>query len=397
MSNTELYTKKPLPNKLMLLGAGLTLLGVSLSVIAFVGDAQRASFGLIIAMMILFSVGIGSLFLVALEYLVGADWSVPFRRITEIVGATSVVAAIIAIPLLLNLDQLFLWLRPELLNADPYIANKAPYLNSTFFLVRTLVIFAIMAVFYYLLSMRSYKQDTNPTINFRKVTTKISAFFVPIFAITISIMAMDWMMSLNPKWFSTIFGVYYFAGSVLAALAVVTFIAVTLGENGYISKRLGNDHYYNFGALMFAFTNFWAYIAFSQFLLIWYANIPDETLWFVDRGQGAWMILSIILIFVKFAIPYFALLTRPSKSNPFRLRIIAVWVFFAHIYDMYWVINPEYAKIAGHNGPTFGLAEIAAPILSIGLIILVFYFIGKGKNLMPVNDAKFKKSLDFHL
>lgn len=397
MSNTELYTKNPLPSKLLIFGAVLTLVGAGMSAIAFADDVQRASFGLIIALMLLISVGFGSLFLIALEYLVGADWSVPFRRITEIVAATSIVAILVAIPLLLNLDQLFTWLRPELLQADKYVAKKAPYLNDTFFLVRVIVAFAIMLAFYFIFSIRSFKQDLNPTESFRKTSAKFSALFMPVFAITISVIAMDWMMSLNPKWFSTIFGVYYFAGSVLASLAVVTFIAITLGESGYLNKKLNNDHYYNFGALMFAFTNFWAYIAFSQFLLIWYANIPDETLWYMDRAQGGWMILSLILIFVKFGIPYFALLTRPSKGNPFRLRIIAVWVFLAHVYDMYWNIGPEYSKLAGLKDPVFGIAELAAPILTIGLIALVFYFVGNGKNLMPINDPKLKKSLDFHL
>ncbi len=397
MSNTELYTKKPLPSKLLIFGAVVTLIGAAMSGIAFAGDVQRASFGLIMALMLLISVGFGSLFLIALEYLVGADWSVPFRRITEIVAATSIISILVAIPLLLNLHEVFTWLRPELLQADKYVAKKAPYLNETFFLVRVIIAFLIMAAFYYIFSIRSFKQDLNPTEGFRKTSAKFAALFMPVFAITISVIAMDWMMSLNPKWFSTIYGVYYFAGSVLAALAVVTFIAITLGENGYLSKKLSNDHYYNFGALMFAFTNFWAYIAFSQFLLIWYANIPDETLWFMDRTQGEWMILSLILIFVKFGIPYFALLTRPSKGNPFRLRIIAAWIFFAHVYDMYWNVGPEYSKLAGLKGPVYGLAELAAPIITIGLIAVVFYLVGKGKNLMPVNDAKFKKSLDFHL
>ncbi len=397
MSNTELYTKKSLPSKLLIFGAVVTLIGVAMSAIAFTADVQRASFGLIMALMLLISVGFGSLFLIALEYLVGADWSVPFRRITEIVAATSIVSILVAIPLLLNLHEVFTWLRPELLQADKYVAKKAPYLNESFFLVRVIIAFVIMLAFYFIFSIRSFKQDLNPTEGFRKLSAKFSALFMPVFAITISVIAMDWMMSLNPKWFSTIFGVYYFAGSVLASLAVVTFIAITLGENGYLSKKLTNDHYYNFGALMFAFTNFWAYIAFSQFLLIWYANIPDETLWFMDRTQGGWMVLSLILIFVKFAVPYFALLTRPSKGNPFRLRIIAVWVFLAHVYDMYWNIGPEYSKISGLKDPVYGIAEFAAPILTIGLIAVVFYFVGKGKNLMPVNDPKFKKSLDFHL
>lgn len=221
---------------------------------------------------------------------------------------------------------------------------------------------------------------------------------------------MDWMMSMSPKWFSTIFGVYYFAGTVLAALSVLTIVTVILYENGYLSKYLTEDHFYNFGALMFAFTNFWAYIAFSQFLLIWYGNMPDETFWYMQRSANGWFYLSIALIFIRWGVPYFALVTRPSKSSPFRLKIIAVWVFAAHLFDLYWMIMPNYSAQynAAHDeairmgtvqamGPVFGWQELAIPIFIVGLVIVTITFFAKRVNLMPIGDPKFKKGLEFHL
>ncbi|MBX3044589.1 MAG: quinol:cytochrome C oxidoreductase [Candidatus Kapabacteria bacterium] len=363
----------------------------------FANDSVRASYNLIIVFLWLFSVGFGALFFVALEHIVGADWSVPFRRITEILAGVVFIVPIIAIPLFLNLDQIFTWMNPEVLNADKYVKGKAPYLNESFFIIRNVAIFALMAVFFFLFTFRSFKQDTNKNPKSSKTSAKISAIFFPIFAISITVIGMDWMMSLEPKWFSTIFGVYYFAGSLLATLAVLTFVVITLKENGYLSKYITEDHYYNLGGLMFAFTNFWAYIAFSQFLLIWYANIPDETLWYMDRSEGGWLILSLGLIFIRFGIPYLALVTRPSKSNPFRLKIIAVWVFLAHYYDLYWMIMPEYAKRSGAEAPVFGLTELSAPFLVVGSILLILGLLSKNRNLMPVGDPKFKRSLEFHL
>jgi hypothetical protein len=399
MSNNDLvmYEKKAIPAKVGLMGLGLLAIGGALAAYGFSSDSVRASYNLIIAFMMLFSIGFGALFIVALEHIVGADWSVPFRRITEILAGVLFIVPILALPLFLNLDEVFVWLNPQVVEADKYIKGKIPYLNESFFVIRNVAIFVIMIAFYFLLSVRSFKQDTTKNPKSSKLSAKFSAIFFPFFAISITVVGMDWLMSLEPKWFSTIFGVYYFAGSVLATLAVLTFVVINLKENGYLSKYINEDHYYNLGALMFAFTNFWAYIAFSQFLLIWYANIPDETMWFMDRSEGGWMIMSIGLIIIRFGIPYLALVTRPSKSNPFRLKIIAVWVFLAHYYDLYWVIMPEYAKRNGVDGPMFGLVELSVPLLVIGSILLVIGFMSKNKNLMPVGDPKFKKGLEFHL
>lgn len=399
MSNKELvlYEKKPLPSKVLLIGLALLAIGGALAGYGLASDSVRASYNLIIAFLWLFSVGFGALFLVALEHIVGADWSVPFRRVTEILAGVIFIVPIISIPLFLNLEEVFVWLSPQVMEADKYIKGKAPYLNESFFLIRNIAIFVIMAIFFVLLSVRSFRQDNNKNPNDKKMSAKIAAIFFPFFAISITVVGMDWLMSLEPKWFSTIFGVYYFAGSVLATLAVLTFVVIMLKENGYLSKYINEDHYYNLGGLMFAFTNFWAYIAFSQFLLIWYANIPDETLWYMDRSQGGWWVMSLGIIFIRFGIPYLALVTRPSKSNPFRLKIIAVWVFLAHYYDLYWMIMPEYAKRNGVEGPVFGLFELSAPLLVIGGIMLILGLLSKNRNLMPVGDAKFKRSLEFHL
>lgn len=396
-SNLVLYERKALPAKFTIIGIVIVAIGVLLSILSFNVDNLRAYYNLILSLTWLYSIGLGGMFLVALEYIASADWSVPFRRVTEIVAGVVFAVPLLAIPLLLNLDTIFTWLNPEIVNMDPYLQGKVPYLNKDFFIIRTIVIFLIMFVFYYLLAGRSFKQDKSNDPKVNKLTSRLSALFMPIFAICITVVGMDWLMSLEPKWFSTIWGVYYFAGSVLAAMSLITFISIMLKENGYLSKYLTEDHFYNFGALMFAFTNFWAYIAFSQFMLIWYANIPDETAWYLNRGDGGWYYVSIALIFIRFAIPYLALVTRPSKSNPFRLKIISIWVFLAHYLDLYWIIMPDYTMKTSSHSPVFSWFELASPFLVIGLVILVFTIIARNKNLMPIGDPKFKKGLEFHL
>ena len=395
MSSTENaygYQKKEFPKSILAIGLILLVIGVGLAAVSFAVDNARASFNMIIVFMFVFSVGIGSLFLVALEYLVDAVWSVPFRRLSEIFAAALIIVPVLAIPVLLNLHDVFHWTHHEAVEADKVLKGKEPYLNVPFFIIRFVVITLISWFFYTFITRFSRKQDNNPDQKYTRINIRFSAVFMPVFGIAMTIFAVDWMMSLEPHWFSTIFGVYYFSGTILAALAVLTFAAVNLAEKGYL-PGIRKDHYYNFGALLFAFTNFWAYIAFSQFLLIWYANIPEETFWYIHRWEGSWMYISIALIIVRFVVPYAALLSQPSKSNPKNLKVISVWILFAHIFDLYWLIMPNF----DHHGIVFGWMEVVFWILGFGVVITVFALAARNKNLLAVGDPKLSRGMEFHL
>jgi hypothetical protein len=344
-------------------------------------------------MMMVMSIGAGSLFLIALEYLTGAVWSVPFRRVVEFVAAFLFAVPLFAIPVILNIEGVFNWTHSELVMNDEILSQKTPYLNIQFFIIRFLVILVLMSLFYFIFIRHSRKQDGTKEQILTKKNITTSAVFMPLFAISITIMAIDWLMSLEPHWYSTIFGVYYFSGTLLAALAVATFASITLNEKKYLIEGIISDHYYSLGALMFAFINFWAYIAFSQFMLIWYANLPEETSWFIARGQGSWFAFSIGLIIIHFVIPYSLLLSQPSKMDASRLKFAAVWILFAHYYDLYWMVMPNYSK----DGIIFSWHEIAFPLFAVGLLIIVFHFVAKNQNLVPIGDPKLRRSLDFRL
>jgi len=277
-TNTVEYVKKNLPSSVNKIGFALLAVGLVMIVLSYFIDHTRSAFNNLIMLMFLTSVGLGSLFLVAIEYLGGAVWSTPFRRVSEFLAAVLIIAPIIAIPVYFNLHDIFHWTHAEAVAEDAILKSKSPYLNETFFTIRIFVFFALWLLFYFVITRNSKKQDETKDQNLTSRNTKISAVFMPIFALTITFAAIDWIMSLNPHWFSTIFGVYYFTGTLLAGLAAGTFIIIKLNENGYLVKGLKKDHYYSLGALLFAFTNFWAYIAFSQFMLIWYANLPEETI-----------------------------------------------------------------------------------------------------------------------
>jgi len=385
------YQKKELPNKLSQFGWILLGAGVILGVIGFFSDHHRALLNYLMAYMFVLSIGIGSLLLIALEYVGGADWSVPIRRVVEFLAAIIIILPILVLPLVFNIHDIFHWAHEEAVNSDAILKGKSPYLNVTFFLIRVFAVLAIWGLFYYLLIRNSNAQDKSRDQLLTKKNIILSAIFIPVFAITITITAVDWLMSLKPHWFSTIFGVYFFASSVIASLAAVTLFVVKLKENGYMHPKLVEDHLFSLGALQFAFINFWAYIAFSQYLLIWYANLPEENFWFLQRWQHGWEYLSILLIITHFIVPYAALLSQPAKMDPKRLKFISVWILFAHFIDLYWLVMPNF------EGYYFSWIDLLVPMLVVGVILLIFNYRAKKSNLVPIGDPKLQKGLDFRV
>ena len=396
MSQTEFtYQKKELPAGLSQKAIILFAVGVILSLVAFFVDRERAIFNYLVTYLMIVSIGLGALFLIALEYIAGADWSTPFRRIPEFFAGLLPVLFLLVIPILVFNHDIFHWAHKEAVADDKILQGKAPYLNVTFFVVRSLIFISLWTLFFWYLTKNSRKQDETKDQTLTTKNIRVSAVFILVFAISITFTAVDFMMSLEPHWFSTIFGVYYFSGTVLAALAAITLAVILLKEKGYFSPWMTNDHLFSLGALMFAFINFWAYIAFSQYLLIWYADLPEETFWFLTRWKGAWVIFSIALIFVHFLIPYFALLTQPSKMNPKRLKFIAIWLLFAHFLDLFWLVIPNMESLK--NGYVFSWIDLVFPIAGLGIVLLVFKQRAQKSNLIPIGDPKLKRGIDFHL
>jgi hypothetical protein len=393
MSTTPVsYQKKELPASVTAFGAAASVAGAIIIVLTYSLDYSRGLFNNIIGLSVLASVSVGALFYVALEYLAGAVWSTPFRRVMEFLAASMFALVVIALPLFVNLHDVFYWTHVDALSKDATLMGKSPYLNIRFFSLRNIVFAALWIFFYAMLTRNSRRQDTTRGQHLTRVNIRFSTAFMPVFALTTTFFAIDWIMSLEPHWFSTIFGVYYFSGTVLTALAVATFIIVSLNERGYLVAGLGRDHYYSLGTLLFVFTNFWAYIAFSQFMLIWYANVPEETFWFIARWRNGWEYVSVILIVAHFIVPYFVLLSQPSKMDAKKLKFIGVWLFCAHVVDMYWLIMPNFSRRL-----VFGWQEFGFPLLIAGVIALTFVFKAKRENLVPIGDPKLQRGIDFRM
>ncbi len=375
------------------IGGSLIAIGGILAVFSFQSDVHRAWHWVVITFMFLLSVGLGNLFLVALEYLVNAAWSTPIRRISEGLGALLYPLAVVAILIVvLGREQIFHhWLHPH----DNIVKGKVGYLNIGFFTVRVLLCFGLWCLFHKLFTANSQAQDKDGDPKYTHRNVRLSTVFMLVFAISITVAAMDWIMSLDPHWFSTMFGVYYFAGTLIAAVSVLTLFTVYLKENGYLHPALQKDTYYSLGLMMFAFNTFWAYIAFSQFMLIWYANLPEETLWFIKRWDHGWMYVSLALMVLHFFVPFFALLSRTVKTVPGYLKFMAFYLLGVHFLDLYWLIMPNYHP--EEHGSVFGLTDLGFVAVAAGIVIVVFHKAISRFNLTPIKDPKLERGIHFRM
>lgn len=387
------YPKKILPAKLSLTGWVLFTFGLLVLIIAFAVDRRRAMFDYLWIFVFMVSIGVGSLALVSLEYIAGATWSTPFRRISEFFSAIIPLLVILAIPLLFGLDDIFMWTNQMLVSNDAVLLHKESYLNASSLIIRTAIILAIWVLFYILIVRSSEKQDEYGDVKYTKRNNVYSALFTPIFLLTTTVIAIDWMMSLEPHWYSTIFGAYYFAGTAVGAISATTLAAVYLKDSGYLDERITKQHFFSLGAWMFAFNMFWAYIAFSQYLLIWYADLPEETIWLQHRWSGSWKYISIAMIFIHFVIPFLVLISRGVKTNLKVLKVMSIWLLAAHALDLYWLVMP----ISSLEGAPIGWQELSFPFVVTGLAIIVFKLKADRTNLIPVKDPKLESGFDFQL
>ena len=398
----------------------LVVLGILLTVIGFVDAAHRGrlAYGYLLAFVFVWSIVLGSVFFVALQHITGSVWSVVVRRVAEMFASPMWLVAILFIPVLVIAlvpgdDPMFPWATgTEVAHAGEagagdhghdhhgdhaavLLEKKAPYLNVPFFILRTIVFFLIWIVFAGIFVKTSLKQDDGSVGAEASARLKgLAAPFMILFALTVTFASFDWLMSLQPEWFSTIFGVYVFSGMTLAALAAVTLGVVGMRAKGWLPEDLITpDHLYSLGALLFAFTCFWAYIAFSQFMLIWYGNIPEETFWFADRFENGWLTVSWLLAGVRFVVPFFLLLPRGAKMNPRRLAQASVIILVGQWIDLYWLILPQ----AQGDHPAVGWQELGPSLLLTGILVwFVSRFVGR-QRLAAVGDPLFEKSRHFHL
>jgi len=289
------------------------------------------------------SISLGGLFFVLLEHCTRAGWSVVARRVAEAIAANVWLMAVLAVPVVLGMHHLYHWSDAAAVAHDPLLEGKVGFLNPTFWTIRLVLYFVIWGVMATFLYRTSLSQDSSgdPALTLRM--ERLSGPGMVLFALSLNFAAFDLLMSLDPHWFSTIFGVYYFSASVVAFLAVMPKVLWALQWRGILKNAITVEHYHDFGKLLFAFVVFWAYIAFSQYMLIWYANVPEETEWFLKRQTGEWTTVSLLLIIGHFVIPFLLLVSRFIKRRPLLLALTGGFVAAMCWVDMYWLVIPEFS------------------------------------------------------
>jgi len=379
-------------SKVKTLGLAALVIGLVLMGAGYAGDSKRFAFSYLVGFMYVATLGLGGLFFVLIQHLVRAGWSVAARRQMEWLAGFLPICVILFIPVLVFSHDIYHhWMGPQAA-ADPILIKKAKWLNPTFFYVRAFIYLGIWSALATFFRSTSKKQDTTGDSGLTLRMEAVSAPGMLLFGVSISFAAFDWMMSLDPHWFSTIFGLYVFAGSVLSSFALLALMTMSLTANGLFNNVSTVEHQHDIGKFMLGFTVFWAYIAFSQFFLIWYANLPEEITFFLNRWENGWKPLSYLLLFGHFVIPFLWLLPRTMKRIRLTLSIGAVWLLVMHFVDLYWNIMPNFA----HGGEKavfhFSWVDIAGWLGPVGVLLFWLSTRVTSENLYPLKDPRLEET-----
>jgi hypothetical protein len=378
--------------------AQLAWLGFVLGLVGLVGSFALSSghtaqlyFSWLVAYLYFLSIALGALFFVLVLFVCHAGWAVALRRVVENVMATLPIFALLFLPIWIGRHELYSWTDVAEVAKNPVLKGKSGYLNETFFALRAVLYFAAWSGLALYFSAQSQKQDQTGDERITRRLIAVAAPGIVVFSLTITFAAIDWIMSLDPEWYSTMFGVYYFSGSILAAFAFLAVAIAFLHSRGLLRDVITTEHVHDVGKLLFAFTVFWTYIAFSQYFLIWYGNIPEETAYFMQRSQGSWPAVGKVLMVGHFVIPFFFFMPRATKrSEPF-VVLGALWLLGMHFMDIYWCVMPVHLE----HGVAFGALD-ATTILAVGgLFLAAFGWVSSRRALVPMRDPRLAESLSF--
>jgi hypothetical protein len=351
---------------------------------------QRTWSNLLLGEVYLLFIALSGVLFLCFHYLSGAGWSAALRRVPEaMMAGLPTFALLLALAVFFGRHALYSWSHSG--PAEPLAPDKAAYLSTPFVLIRMAIVLYLWALLARVLRAASLRQDQAPAQAEHQRLVKYAAIFVVVFAISFSLASVDWLMSLNPHWSSTIFAVYVFAGVVVLGIAVVTLIVILLRERGPLAAIVNDSHLHDLGKLLFAFTTFWAYIWLSQYLLIWYGNLPEEVTHYLHRTDPAWLRLFLLNLVVNWAIPFVVLLPRAAKRSPRVLKWVCGLLLFGRWLDLYLIIMPETL-----GTPSLGPLEVLIPLGCAGLFLHVTAQALAEAPLVPLNDPYLEESLHHH-
>jgi hypothetical protein len=366
-------------------------IGLVLAALGFVTARETFLQSYLIAYIFWIGITLGSLGVLMISHLSGGAWGLVSRRVWEASAKNIPLMAILFLPIALNLETLYSWARPEAAE-DHLIHLKAPYLNAPFFYLRATIFFAVWAGLAYFLTKWSRQQDEAPAALPGPADRRFRVLSGPglcLFVLTVTFMSVDWVMSLDAHWYSTIFGILTLGGQGLSTMAFTILVLAALVRFQPMARVADADKFHDLGKLMFAFVMLWGYFSVSQLLIIWSANLPEEVPFYLERLHGAWAPVSIALLVLQFVLPFLFLLSRDLKRNPAKVRWIALVILVMRVVDITWTIGPVFR----HEGSSLHWLDFAMVLGMGGVWLALFWRNLAGRPLVPARDPYFKEAM----
>ncbi len=392
MSTTTDVTSRPRGPRgvtwgLPLMGIG----GLAVAGIAAWADPRQAAFSYLMAYTLALSFALGALLFLMIQHAIGATWSIVFKRPAEAVAGTLPLLALLIVPVFLGWEQLFPWLADTGADVGGVADRDHVYLSIPFAAARAIVYFLVWCTMAFYLRRQSSPRSVDDGEALVRRRRMLCALGLPPVAFAVNFASFDWLMSLTPGWSSSIFGVYLFAGAMVAFLSLLCVAAHVLDRRGILAGSLTVSHYHALGKLLLTFLIFWGYIGYSQYLIIWIADLPAENVWYIVRSNGTWAAVSLALIIGHFLIPFSLLLSRRLKRNPAGLAAVGAWLLLMHALDVYWMVMPSLhaAGIRPHWVD-------AATLIGVGGIVMACAFILFGRvPAVAADDPRYARAIRF--
>jgi hypothetical protein len=366
--------------------------GILAGVVGFFLDADQFFRSWLIGFLFCLGLSLGPLALLMMQHLTGGHWGLVGRRVFEAASRNIPFVALLFIPLLFGLPRLYTWAQPEAVRADHVLQQKALYLNVPFFLGRAILYFAVWALCSWLLNSWSAAQDRGEVAVHPSDTRRFRTVSAPgllVYVITMTFASVDWIMSLDPHWYSTIFGLIFVVAQGLTAFSlVISVLALLSNVEPYATYLRPRLHFLDLGKLLLAFVMLWAYLSFSQLLIVWSGNLPEEITFYANRFRGGWQYVSIAILLGHFALPFVLLLSRDLKYRPYLLAQVAIGMLVMRVIDLIWYVEPMFP----HRRFPIHWMDIALPVGLAGLWLFLFARNLRSRALLPLNDPFFKEA-----
>lgn len=369
------------------------IVGVFFTLLLIVGafiDRQQFFRSYLIGFIFWIGITLGSLALLMLQHLTGGAWALVIRRVLEASTRTLPLMIILFIPIVIGVRQIYPWTNAAFMHETAALEMKTRYLNPSFWLIRAAIFFVFWSLLSIVLNWSSLEQDRTADKKIRKRLQMISGPGLALLIISITFASVDWVMSLEPKWFSTIYGLIFVASWSLSALAFTVIVMSWLKQRDPMNRVVQSPHVHDWGNLMLALVMLWTYFAFSQYLIIWSGNLAEETTWYVARTHGGWGAIAIGIVVLQFAFPFLILLSRAAKNSAQRMASLAVLILVMRFVDAVWLIEPAFDKDHFH----VSWMDVVAPLAMGGLWVAAFAWQLQKRALVPINDPQLEQALE---